>query len=59
MHVQDAVDIMEEKQKNSKLVIYLDGRNLTGALQDKLATTFKSAEDGRAEEVNTLLRYQS
>jgi hypothetical protein len=47
------------KKKNSKLVIYLDGRNLTGALQDKLTTTFESAEDGRAKEVDTLLRHQS
>lgn len=37
--------------------MYLDMRNLAGALQNELTTTIKGVEDGRTEEVDTLLGY--
>lgn len=38
--------------------LYLDVRDLAGALQNELTTTVEAVEDGGLEEVDTLLRYQ-
>lgn len=40
-----------------KCLSYLDGRYLTGALQNELATAVESVEDGGTEEMDTLLRH--
>jgi hypothetical protein len=39
--------------------MYLDLRNLAGALQNELTTQTADVEDGRLEQVHTLLGHQS